>query len=111
MLVNDLGADRRMYCHGNAQFGAGEQHGSIATRQVFASAEICCQRFTRALPSLCPTSDRVVHLTTRLLRHAEGAVAEAGSHVFTGASVRGELEVVNGGAAVHRDPRDRTLPP
>ncbi len=32
MLVNDLGADRRVDGHGNPQLGTGEQHRGIATR-------------------------------------------------------------------------------
>src|SRR3989441_4723699 len=107
MLVNDLGADRRVDGHRNAQLGTGEQHRDVATRYVFSRAEVFRERLTRTLLRLRPARERRVHLPTGLLRHAERSVTQAGSHVFAGTAVRGELEVVNGGAAVHGVERDR----
>src|SRR5438093_12668220 len=110
MLVNDLGADRPVDGHRNAQLGTGEQHRDVATWYVVSRAEVFRERLTRTLLRLRPARDRRVHLPTGLLRHAERSVTQAGGHVFAGTAVRGELEVVNGGAAVHRDDRDRASP-
>src|SRR5712691_7504175 len=91
MLVNDLGADRRVDGHRNAQLGTGEQHRDVATWYVFSRAEVFRERLTRTLLRLRPARDRRVHLPTGLLRHAERSVTQAGGHVFAGTAVRGDL--------------------
>src|SRR5216110_1958300 len=50
--------------------------------------------------------DGGIHLPPGLLRHSERAVRQPSGNVFARASVGSELEVVNRGAAVHRDVRD-----
>ena len=51
-------------------------------------------------------NERLVHLTTRFLRHSERAVAKASLHVFARAAPARDLVVVNRGRAVHREVRD-----
>jgi hypothetical protein len=64
------------------------------------------QRLARALLRFGTARQGRVHVSTRLFGHSERAVAQTGRHVFAGPAVGGQLEIVDGGAAVHRDQGD-----
>ena len=66
----------------------------------------------RARPSPMPwlaraaARDGGVHLRAGLLRHPEAAIGQAGLHVLAGPAEGRELEVVDGGGAIHGDVGD-----
>ena len=80
----------------------------------FASAGCSLERATEALAHAQAVphagDERLVHLAPRLVGHAEGAVPQAGGDVLRGRAEAGDLVVVDGGRAVHRDVRDDAAP-
>src|SRR5690242_5699923 len=65
-----------------------------------------CERLPHAARLMLATYERLVHLATRLLGHAEAAVAEAGSDILRCPAESRDLKVVNRRRSVHGDMSD-----
>src|SRR5690349_9507020 len=102
MLVDDVGTDGRVYRDGNALLGGAHEERRLRRGEARPSLQVVGQGFPHPLAALCAGGYGRVHLATGFLRHAEGTVGEAGRHVLARSAVRGELEVVNRGAAIQR---------
>ena len=55
---------------------------------------------------LLPGDERRVEAASRLLSHAEGAIAQARGHILRGRAEAGDLVIVNRRRTVHREVRD-----
>src|SRR3954466_5213655 len=100
MLMDDLGAEGRVYGAGNSQTMRGEEDRQLAVRQS-QLRQGTRERLTHAPTVLHAESEGFIHSATGFLGHAEGAVDQSARDVFRSGAEARDLVVVDGGRPVH----------
>src|SRR6266571_9490762 len=82
VLVDDLRAQGCVHRHGNVALGGAQQDRGLGRGERVAPLEVRRQRLAHPASRQRALVDRRIHLASRLLRHAEGAVGEPGADVL-----------------------------
>src|SRR5213595_1112456 len=98
-----------MNCRRHAEPIRAEKNGKLGmveAPRAISVIEGAAERLTHAALLTRAVDERLVHFPSRLLGHAEAAVAQARGDVFRGPPKAGDFKVVNRRRAVHRQMRD-----
>jgi len=106
--MDDVGPERSVHGDGDAPLRGGEQDGGLAGRQLGAAGQVVRERLAHAFAGARAVGDRA--FMSRPSPPCRMCRLPARGDIFARASVRGQLEVMDGGAAVERQMRDDAAP-